>query len=109
MISGALYVDGGLLDNLPFAPLVGRCDRIIAVSVAGNSEIKRVGSLREAGMRSFEIIANRDRDMARKYTDLLIEPSGLGNFKILDTRHADEIFALGYECCKRADLKSVTG
>jgi len=107
-LNGQLYVDGGVLDNIPYTPLIGKCDKIISVSVAASGEVKRVGNLKEASIRSFEIIANRDRESARKNTDMLIEPPGLSKFKMLDTRHADELYAIGYECCKNTDLRNIT-
>lgn len=99
-----LYADGGVLDNLPVTPLQGKCDRIIALNVNGNEEIKRVGNIKGAALRVFEIIANRDRDIAKDSCDLLIEPPGLGKYKILDTSHADELFQIGYGYTKEIDV-----
>lgn len=105
-LRGQMYADGGVLDNLPVTPLVGKCDKIIAVNVNGNGneEIKRLGNIKGAALRVFEIISNRDRDIAKNACDLLIEPPGLGKFRILDTRNADELFKIGYEHCKNIDV-----
>jgi NTE family protein len=101
-----MYLDGGILDNLPYAPLEGECDKVIVVNVNANSEVKRLGSLKGAALRVFEIIANRDRDVAKSKCNLLIEPPGLGKFKILETRHADELFELGYKHCAKIDVSA---
>lgn len=103
-LGGQIYVDGGVLDNLPYAPLVERCDCVIAVNVNSESEVKRLGSLKGAVLRVFEIVANRDRDIAKQNCSLLIEPSGLARFKILETRHADELFEIGYKHCAAIDV-----
>lgn len=99
-----IYVDGGVLDNLPYAPLLEKCDRVIAVNVNSESEVKRLGSLKGAALRVFEIVANRDRDIAKDKCHLLIEPPGLGKFRILETRHADELFEIGYNHCRGIDV-----
>lgn len=104
VLEGQMYVDGGVLDNLPVTPLAGKCDKIIAVNVNGSEEVKRLGNIKGAALRVFEIIANRDRDIAKGNCDLLIEPPGLGKFKILDTRHADELFEIGYEHTRKIDV-----
>ncbi len=104
-LGGQLYVDGGVLDNLPVTPLKGRCDRIIAINVNLCDEVRRLGNIKGAGLRVFEIVANRDRDHVNCNCDLLIEPPGLGKYKILDTRRADELFAIGYEHTKKIDVE----
>lgn len=104
MRNGQLYVDGGVLDSLPVAPLMGKCDKIIAISAGTSDEIKKVGNLKDAGLRAFDLISYKEMNFARENADLLLEPAGLGAYRTLDTRHADDIYALGYECAKKADL-----
>ncbi len=101
-----IYVDGGVLDNLPFTPLKGRCDTIIAVNVNSSSQITRLGNIKGAALRVFEIIANKERDTAKDNCDLLIEPPGLEKFKILEIRNADELFEIGYKHCKGIDIEA---
>ena len=108
-MNGCLYVDGGVLDGIPVTPLIGKCDRIIALSAGAKGEVKRVGSLKEAGFRVLDLMNSRDVNRAREHADIVLEPEGLGAFRTLDTRHADEIFAAGYECARKADLKKVLG
>lgn len=107
VIKGQLYVDGGVLNNLPVAPLKGKCDKIIALSVGASGKIKRVGNLKEAGLRAFDLLSSKDSESARKSADLFLEPEGLGAYKILDTTHADELFKLGYENAKKANLSCI--
>ncbi len=106
-LGGQLYADGGVLDNLPYAPLQGKCDRIIAVNVNQCDGVKRLGSIKGAALRVFDIISNKERDLAKDNCDLLIEPPGLGSFKVLETRHADELFEIGYEHTKKIDAEKL--
>ncbi len=106
-LDGQMYLDGGILDNLPYTPLAGKCDRIIVVNVNSGSEgVERLGSLKGAALRAFEIIANRDSENAKCNCSLIIEPPGLGKFKILDTSHADDLFEIGYNHCNQIDVES---
>jgi NTE family protein len=104
VMNGQLYVDGGVLDSIPVTPLIGKCDKIIALSAGAKGEVKKVGNLKEAGLRAFDLLTNRDASFARQHADLLLEPEGLGAYRTLDTRHTEDIYALGYECAKKADL-----
>lgn len=104
MRNNQLYVDGGVLDSIPITPLMGKCDKIIALSAGTRDEIKKVGNLKDAGLRAFDLISYKEVNFAKEHADLLLEPEGLGAYRTLDTRHADEIYRLGYECAKKADL-----
>lgn len=103
-----LYVDGGLLDNLPYRPLIGRCDKVIAINIVAGQKNNEMRNVADVTTRVFEIIVNKDRTTARQECTLLIEPTGLEAYRILDTSHADEMFSLGYEYCKKhVDLSDI--
>ena len=99
-INGQLYVDGGLLDNLPYKPLLGKCDKIIAVNVFAPERTHKIGNLIEVAMRTFEISISINRKTIRNECDLLIEPTRLDGYGILDTSRAEELYRLGYDYCK---------
>ena len=102
-INTQLYVDGGLLDNLPYKPLIGKCDKIIAINILGCGETNKVGNLREVATRTFELSVSINREKTQKECDLLIEPSGLNCFNILDSGNAEELFSIGYNYCRSLD------
>ena len=99
-INGNSYVDGGLLDNLPIAPLEGKCDKIIGVNIMPIEEKDEVKNLIEIAIRTFELSVNGNRKEKKKRCDLYIEPNGVGEYDILDPEHADELFELGYNYVK---------
>ena len=109
-MNGVLYADGGMFDNLPYRPLVGQCDKIIAVNIVAQHEIDHIGSMVDVGTRVFELVVNRGREDAMEICDLLIEPDGMDQFGILDTRHGEELFKRGYDYCKNnIDLSRIRG
>jgi len=104
-IGDALYVDGGLLDNLPYAPLIGKCDKIIAVTITGIEKKENIRNLFDVAVRTFELSVGEDRDEISEDCDLVIMPKGLGEFSILDTGRAEELYKIGYEACQEVDVE----
>lgn len=99
-INGQLYVDGGLLDNLPYKPLIDQCDKIIAINVFPHEKSNKIGNLIEVARRTFELSIGIDREQVQKDCNLLIEPAGLEGYNILDTSRAEELYNIGYDYCK---------
>lgn len=103
-MNGTVYCDGGLFDNLPVKPLKNRCDKIIGVSISPVQELKAIDGIIQMASRVFELGVNADRAEIRKVCDVYIEPPALVNHDILDTKHADEIFEIGYSYAKGLDI-----
>jgi len=107
-INGQLYVDGGLLDNIPVKPLEDCCDVIIAVDIMplGQVEdVEEVEKLIDIAERIFEISTKSMDDEKLEICDYLIQVGGLEGFNILDSSHADEIYEIGYNYAKNMDIK----
>ena len=95
-IAGDLYVDGGLLDNLAIQPLKDSCDKIIAINIMPIEKTDKVDNLVEVAIRTFQLsVSGKNRDKKQE-VDLYIEPDGLEDYHILDTKNSDELFELGY-------------
>ncbi|MDD2529881.1 MAG: patatin-like phospholipase family protein [Bacteroidales bacterium] len=96
-VEGEMYVDGGVMQNLPVEPLVNeKCDIIIGVdviSVPNQSEIKGLVNIFARSM-SLSISSNTE-SWANK-CDYVITPN-LENYTILDFEKAQELFDIGYE------------
>jgi NTE family protein len=98
-----LFVDGGLLDNVPVTLMLDRnIDFIIAVDVGAQKLLqKEPKTIFEVLIQSFDIV-RRHRDMpAHKYADKMIEPC-LEEFAIWDTSKAELMIKRGYEAAKDA-------
>ncbi len=102
-LNGKLYVDGGLLDNLPYKPLLDKCDKIIAINVLPSSKNNKIGNLIEIAARTFELSVSINRELTQKECDLLIEPPGLENFSILDNSDGEKMFRIGYDYCRKIE------
>lgn len=98
--NGGLYVDGGLLDNLPVLPIRDKCDFIVA------SHCNHISS--EFDARNFKMMIERSLLMAissntqvsRQMCDVVIEPTRMDRFSSFDIGKANEIFDFGYQFTK---------
>lgn len=100
IIDKTYYVDGGVLDNLPVKPIENKCRLLIGSFVNPVGYEATTTGLITIAMRTFMLNQAREAVEKRKKFDLLIAPSQLTRFGILEVEKADEIYALGYEKTK---------
>lgn len=103
-MNGSLYSDGGVFDNLPIKPLKGKCEKIIAVSISPVQQIKELTSLAQVAARMFQLSVNPNTEELKNQCDYFIEPKELADYDILDSKHAKEIFNIGYDYVKKMDI-----
>ncbi len=95
-IGNSRYIDGGFTDNLPLSPLKEYPFRLsINVNpLAPHGMQKSVwGNLKRACYVMFSANARRSIPLATKH----IQIDQTGNFGILDTKHFDQIYAIGVQ------------
>jgi NTE family protein len=102
-INGQVYVDGGLLDNVPVKPLINQCDIIIAVDIMPIEKIDAIEDVKDVITRVFQMSTSM-QNYSRDSCDLIIELEAVADYNILDTRHNEEIYNLGYDYVKNLDL-----
>ena len=102
-IDGCLYADGGLLNNIPVEPLVGKCRKIIVSNISPLEKPAKVGSLIQVIMRTFLMSIHARVHNAREHADLYIEPPELTSFEVLSMSHADEMYQIGYNAIKKME------
>jgi len=100
LIDKILYVDGGVLDNLPIKPIEGMCDLIIGSFVNPTGYEETVTSLVQIAERTFMLNMSKELDLKEKKFDVFIAPPELKNYKILDPEKAIEVFDIGYNATK---------
>jgi NTE family protein len=98
--NGLLYVDGGILDNLPVKAIHDKCDVIIGSHcnfITSEFEVKNIRSVVE---RSLLMAVNGNSSLSKSLCHVLIEPPEVGKFSGFDLSKAKEIFDLGYQYTK---------
>lgn len=99
LIDGVFYSDGGVMNNFPTEPLVGRVDKIIGsfVSPVKQVNLRRLGSAMKVLHRSTDLALYAASQSKFNQCDLLFEPKELARFGMFDTKQIDYIFEIGYE------------
>jgi NTE family protein len=98
-INGRLYADGGIMNNFPIEPLIGKNDIIIGCYASG---IKEVGN---AILKNPIQLANRTNTLMLHAnsmgklcaSDLLFQPKGLEYIGLLDKNGIYKAFTIGYD------------
>ncbi|MFA6128292.1 MAG: patatin-like phospholipase family protein [Bacteroidales bacterium] len=92
-----LYVDGGVLDNLPIKPVRKICDKVIAVNISPIHDTDKLDNIMQIATRVFHVSADKSTIKSGKMADLYIEPPGVEHYDILRLKYAEELFHLAYE------------
>jgi NTE family protein len=100
IIDKIYYVDGGVLDNLPIKPIENKCDLLIGSFVNPVGYEETTSGLITIAIRTFMLNQAKEAIEKRKKFDILIAPSSLTKFGILEAEKADAIYEMGYEKTK---------
>ncbi|WP_420575271.1 patatin-like phospholipase family protein [Ekhidna sp.] len=103
-LHGKLYSDGGIFDNVPIKPLKKHCEKVIGVSISPIQEIKELTNLIQVATRMFQLAVNPSNGELKGMCDVYIEPPELVNYDIMDTKHAQQIFDIGYDHVMKMDI-----
>ena len=98
---GGLYVDGGLLDNLPVLPIREKCDFIVGSHCNHISQEFDPKNLKVVIERSLLIAISSNTLASRQMCDVVIEPTRMDRFSSFDIGKAQEIFDFGYQFTKQ--------
>lgn len=98
-----LYADGGIMNNFPSEPMVGKVDFIIGsnVSIVSKSQKKDLNnSIQLTGRVTGLMIYAINREKIDK-CNLIFEPQELEYIGILDRKGLEKAYAIGYETAVR--------
>ncbi len=94
--NGSVYIDGGILDNLPARILRDECDLLIGSNcnhVSDNFDGKNFKSVVE---RSLMMAINGNTPVSQSLCDFIIEPTEAGKISTFEFGRARELFDIGY-------------
>jgi NTE family protein len=94
---GAELLDGGILNNFPIEPLVGKCDSIIGVHVNSIDDTVTEVPTKDLIDRTYHLAVRAAVREKEKSCDLFIEPPGMSRFGMFDIADSDAIYRIGYE------------
>lgn len=94
---GKLFVDGGILNNLPVEPIRGKCDYLIGVHVNSINKGCAVPlGVRKTFDRVFHLALSNAVYAKAADCDLFIDPPGMTQFGMLEKKDAQKIFEYAY-------------
>jgi len=100
-LDGELYIDGGILNNLPVETIRESSDVVIACHsnpVGDNFEAKNAKAVME---RALMMAITQNVYNRKDLCDIFIEPLGLESYKVMDLSKSAEIFEIGYQYTKQ--------
>jgi NTE family protein len=98
--NGLLYIDGGILDNLPVKAIQDKCDVIIGSHcnfINSEFDVKNIRSVIE---RSLLMAINGNTSISKSLCHVLIEPPEVGKYSGFDLSKAKDMFDLAYQHTK---------
>ena len=101
-IGDGLYADGGLLNNFPVEPLLGRCDRLFGVNVNPLREVTKedLDGVVDVLLRIYDLGIRYEAASKTCRCDWLVEPDEVLQFNIFAMNRADEAFEIGYKAAQ---------
>jgi len=104
IIDGKPYADGGILVNQPIKPLFELCQKTILINISPVSPIKEVKNLAQMATRTFQLGVNAQDEDENKKCTLYLEPPEIVKYDFMDTKHAEDIFEIGYQYASKLDI-----
>lgn len=98
---GGIYVDGGLLDNLPAKAIHDKCDFMVGSHcnfITSEFDIKNFRNIIE---RSLLMAIGGNTMISKTLCNVLIEPPDVGVYSGFDLGKAGKMFEIGYAYTKR--------
>lgn len=100
-INDNVYVDGGLLNNVPAQPLRDTCKYIIGSDVTPYFPAKKPLKSRDILIRSLHAALHQNSQEGRELCDFLIEPEGIEKFHEFSFDAYQAIYQEGYRAATR--------
>ena len=100
VIDGVVYIDGGMVNNLPVEPLRECCRTVIGVSINPVAYKGGKMKIRQKIMRLTELLINQNEARRIGLCDHHFEVAGLGDIGFEEYDRAREIHDMGYRSAK---------
>lgn len=94
--NGSLYVDGGILDNMPVKAIRDQCDFVIAAHCNPIDDMFDKRNLKAIVERSLLMAINGNTSASKTICDLLIEPPEVGKFSGNELARGQQMIDIGY-------------
>ena len=99
-IKDNLYVDGGVMNNLPATPLVGKCDVLIGsnlIPIRDEPQVNNFNSALSVAYRIFELSICNNSMASMFHCHALIDHNNISQYSGFSLANSTQLFESGYE------------
>jgi NTE family protein len=96
-INNVEYIDGGITNNMPLAPIAEDCAKLIGVYVNHSGYQENIKGIAHIAERAFHLAVSIDLERKIPMFDIFIEPKGIVNYGFFNLKKGHELFQTGYE------------
>jgi NTE family protein len=97
LINNQMYVDGGLLNNMPALAIRELCDKVIGVHVNHSGPREKVSGIKQIVERCLRLALESNIKDNKVACDVFIQPDKVTEFDTFDFRKADQIYQTGFD------------
>jgi len=101
IINGTVYVDGGIMNNLPIEPINGKCQKIIAIDVVAVSQKPITSGKLHIGVRAGLAMMKQMNAERAAQADYYVGLEQLEQYNMFDFKQYKTIIQIGYEGMKQ--------
>ena len=105
-INNMMYVDGGLLNNVPSQPLREKCEFIIGSDVIPHLTAKKKLKPRDTLVKSLRVAQHQSSLPGRVLCDFLIEPEAIEKYNEFNFEAYQSIYQYGYRAATQFIAKN---
>lgn len=105
-INSMMYVDGGLLNNMPSQPLREKCEFIIGSDVIPHLTAKKKLRPRDTLVKSLRVAQHQSSLPGRALCDFLIEPEAIEKYNEFNFESYQSIYQYGYRAATQFIAKN---
>ncbi|WP_457641182.1 patatin-like phospholipase family protein [Persephonella sp.] len=98
---GNLYIDGGIMDNLPVEPLSKKTDFIIGVDVNPLGVEEKLNNAFSILIRSFYLAFRSNVEIRKRMCNIFIQPDGLVDVGLFSVWKIKDAIDIGYNYTKK--------
>lgn len=103
-INGKLYVDGGVLRNLPAKVIRSQCQKLIGINVSPLEQKKVSNSIVEIAFRAYSLLAKSNQFEDMKQCDMVVQTKEIIHHKVFSLKDVENVFDAGYINTRKALL-----
>lgn len=107
-INDMMYVDGGLLNNIPTQPLRETCEYVIGVDVIPHLTPKKPLKSRDILVKSLRVAQHQSSQSGRALCDFLIEPEAIEKYNGFSFDAYQDIYQYGYRATTKLIAENPT-